>query len=349
MLIDLEVPANGEYVFTVKGMTGYFQRVLGNVSGEQLEISIDGERAYVFDWDDEISGTTGNGGRSRAIPITAGHHRIGVTFVATNDLPDTQMNRAFVRTMNSPGSIPGFNFYPHVGQVFIEGPYNGLAATRTQSREKVLICRPETNSSEAECAREIIRTLVTGAFRRPAAEADLTEIMNFYQAGREEGGSFDAGVEAALQRILADPEFIYRAEVEPTQLAAGETYRISDLELASRLSFFLWSSVPDQELLDVATAGRLREPGVLEAQVGRMIADPKSSSLIENFTGQRNLREGTSRVAQFFDEHRELLFSSAARSMASGDAQGLRRSGQCFQADVRRDEPGRAGRDDGNA
>ena len=286
MLIEHEFPANGEYVFTIKGMTGYFTRVLGNVPGEQLEISVDGERAYVFDWDDEIADTEGNGARSPAIPITAGFHRIGVTFIATNDLPDTEINRPFVRTMNSPGSIPGFNFYPHVGQVFVEGPYGGTEAIRTRSREKIFICRPESGSAEAECAREIVETLVTGAFRRPASGADVALVMNFYETGREEGGSFDAGIEAALQRILADPEFLFRAEVEPTGLAAGEPYRISDLELASRLSFFLWSSVPDDELLELASQGQLRDPGVLRQQVQRMIADPRADALIGNFTGQ---------------------------------------------------------------
>jgi mono/diheme cytochrome c family protein len=286
MLIEHEFPADGEYVFTVKGMTGYFQRVLGNVSGEQLEITVDGERVYLFDWDDEIAGTTGNGGRSPAIPISGGFHRIGVTFIATNDLPDTEMNRPFVRTMNSPGSIPGFNFYPHVGQVFLEGPFNGSPATLTRSREKVFICRPETNSLEGECAREIIEGLVPGAFRRPATEADITLVMDFYQMGREEGGNFDSGIEAALQRILADPEFIYRAEVEPVDLAEGAPYRVSDLELASRLSFFFWSSIPDAELLELAAAGRLQDPDVLREQVVRMSADPRARALVENFTGQ---------------------------------------------------------------
>lgn len=286
MLIEHEFPANGEYVFTVKGMTGYFTRVLGNVDGEQLDVSIDGARVYVFDWDDEIADTEGNGARSPAIPITAGFHRVGVTFIATNDLPPTAMNVAFERTANSPGSIAGYQFYPHVGQVFIEGPYNGTKATTTRSREKIFVCRPESGSPEAPCAREIIETLVTGAFRRPATEADIALVMDFYQSGREEGGTFDAGIEAALQRILADPEFIFRAEAEPVGLAEGGTYGLSDLELASRLSFFLWSSAPDDELLGLASEGRLQDAGVLEQQVRRMIADPRAGALIGNFTGQ---------------------------------------------------------------
>jgi hypothetical protein len=286
MLIEHEFPADGNYVFTVKGMTGYFTAVLGNVRGEKLEVTIDGARAYLYDWDTEIGNNEGNGGRTPEIPIKAGFHRVGVTFIATSDLPDTGLNKSFVRTMNSPGAISGYTFYPHVGQVFIEGPFDGLVATSTQSRDKVFECYPESGAHEGECARKIVTTLAGKAFRRPATEADLEELMGFFAAGREEGGSFDYGVEAALQRILADPEFIYRSEIEPPGVAAGAPYRISDLELASRLSFFLWSSIPDDELVRLGSEGRLHEPDVLEQQVERMLADPRSAAFIENFTGQ---------------------------------------------------------------
>ncbi len=286
MLIEHEFPADGNYAFTVKGMTGYFTAVLGNVSGEQLEVSVDGARVYLFDWDKEIKPNEGNGGRTPEIPIKAGFHRIGVTFLATSDLPDTGLNRSFVRTMNSPGSISGYTFYPHVGQVFIEGPYGGVAAKSTQSRDKIFECYPAESSEEAECARTIVRSLTSKAFRRPAGEADIEEMLAFYKAGRDEGGSFDAGIEAALQRILADPEFIYRRELEPEGIAPGTPYEISDIELASRLSFFLWSSIPDDELLELASQNRLRDKKVLEQQVKRMIADPRSEAFVENFTGQ---------------------------------------------------------------
>jgi hypothetical protein len=291
MLIEHEFPADGDYIFTVKGMTGYFTAVLGNVKGEQLEVTIDGERMYLYDWDAEIGNKEGDGGRTPAIPIKAGYHRVGVTFIATSDLPDIGLNKSFVRTMNSPGSISGYTFYPHVGQVFIEGPFNGLPATRTRSRDKIFECYPESLSEEGQCARQIISTLASKAFRRPATDADVEVIMDFFLAGREEGGRFDDGIEAALQRILADPEFIYRSEIEPTGIAAGSPYRISDLELASRLSFFLWSSIPDQALVRLGAEGRLHEPEVLEQQVRRMIADPRADAFIENFTGQwLNLR-----------------------------------------------------------
>jgi mono/diheme cytochrome c family protein len=286
MLIEHEFPADGEYVFTVKGMTGYFTAVLGNVNGEKLEITIDGERVYLYDWDSEIGNKQGDGGRTPPIPIKAGFHKVGATFIATSDLPDTGLNKSFVRTMNSPGSISGYTFYPHVGQVFIEGPYNGLPASSTPSRDKIFECRPASIREEGECARQILSTLVGKAFRRPATDADLEVTMDFFLAAREESGSFDYGIEAALQRILADPEFIYRSEIEPTEVMAGSAYRISDLELASRLSFFLWSSIPDAELVELAAEDRLHDPEVLEQQVQRMIADPRSNAFIENFTGQ---------------------------------------------------------------
>ena len=286
MLIEHEFPADGNYVFTVKGMTGYFTAVLGNVKGEQLEVSVDGARVYVYDWDKEIATQEGNGGRSPEIPIKAGFHRIGVTFIATSDLPDTGLNKSFVRTMNSPGSIAGYTFYPHVGQVFIEGPFNGVVASSTQSRDKIFECYPAESSQDAECARQIISTLTGKAFRRPATAADLETMMAFFEAGRQEGGSFDYGIEAVVQRILADPEFIYRSEVEPADTVPGTPYRISDLELASRLSFFLWSSIPDEELIGLAAQNRLHEPKVLEQQVERMIADERASAFVENFTGQ---------------------------------------------------------------
>ena len=286
MLIEHEFPADGEYIFTVKGMTGYFTRVLGNVSGEHLEVTIDGARVYLYDWDSQIGNTEGNGGRTPPIPIAAGFHTVGVTFIATSDLPDTGLNKSFVRTMNSPGAISGYTFYPHVGQVFIEGPFNGRPAASTQSRDRIFECYPETIGDEGDCARQIVSTLVAKAFRRPVTSADAEAMMDFFVAGRDEGGSFEYGIEAVIQRVLADPEFIYRSEIEPDDAAPGSAYRINDLELASRLSFFLWSSIPDAELVTLGAEGRLHEPDVLAQQVRRMIADPRSDAFIDNFTGQ---------------------------------------------------------------
>src|SRR6266850_4630672 len=286
ILINYQFPADGEYSFKVKGVTGYFQAVLGGIKGEQLEVTVDGERVKLFDWDREIANTTGNGRATPRVPIKAGLHTVGVTFLATNDVPGTELNKPFQRTMNTPGSIPGFQFYPHVGQVWIEGPYNAKGATDTVSRRKIFVCRPSPTITEDACARRIVSTLARHAFRRPVTAADTNALMKFYQEGRNENGTFDDGIEAALQRILADVEFVYRGEREPAGLAAGKAYRVNDLALASRLSFFLWSSIPDDELIDVAVQGRLRTPAVFEKQVRRMLADSKSAALISNFTGQ---------------------------------------------------------------
>jgi hypothetical protein len=286
ILIKYQFPADGEYSFKVKGVTGYFQAVLGGVKGEQLEVTVDGERVKLFDWDKEIANTTGNGRSTPRVPVKAGLHTVGVTFLATNDVPGSELDRPFQRTMNTPGSIPGFLFYPHVGQVWIEGPYNAAGASETASRQKIFVCRPATARDEAACARTIISTLVKHAYRRPATSSDLASLMDFYGSGRNEGGTFEDGIEVALQRILVDPEFVYREEPEPAGVAAGKSYRISDLALASRLSFFLWSSIPDDELIDLASQGKLRDPAVLEKQVLRMLADPKSESMTVNFTGQ---------------------------------------------------------------
>jgi hypothetical protein len=327
ILIKYQFPADGEYTFKVKGVTGYFQAVLGGVKGEQLEVTVDGDRVKLFDWDKDISTTTGMGRSTPRIPVKAGLHTIGVTFLATNDVPGSELNRPFQRTMNTPGSIPGFLFYPHVGQVWVEGPYNAAGASATTAREKVFVCRPASARNEAECARTIFSTLVKHAYRRPATSSDMAALTEFYQAGRSEGGSFDDGIEAALQRVLVDPEFVYRSEPEPAAVPAAKSYRVGDLALASRLSFFLWSSVPDDELIDLAAQGKLKDPVVLEKQVRRMLADPKSEALITNFTGQwlgvRSLKTSEPVVNLFpdFDDNlraayqheTELFFGSIAR------------------------------------
>ena len=286
MLIPYEFPVDGEYSFKIKGVTGYFQAVLGGIKGEQLEVLIDGERVKLFDWDKEIANTTGNGKSTPRVHVGAGPHTVGVTFLATNDVPGSELNRPFQRTMNTPGSIPGFLFYPHVGQVWIEGPYDAKGAVDTPTRRKVFTCKPAGAKDEDSCARKIVSTLARHAFRRPVTASDLKTLMEFYQDGRTDGAPFEAGIESALQRILADPEFIYREEREPAGTIAGKPYHVSDIALASRLSFLLWSSVPDDELIDVAAQGRLHVPTVLEKEVHRMLADPKSQALITNFTGQ---------------------------------------------------------------
>jgi cytochrome c5 len=304
LLIKYQFPVDGEYTFRVKGVTGYFQAVLGGQKGEQLLVTIDGDTVHKFDWDKEISQTTGTGKATPKIKISAGLHTVGVTFLQTNDIPGSELDRPFERTMNTPGAIPGFIFYPHVGQVWIEGPYNPAGAKETASRKRVFVCTPATPKEEDACASRIASALVKRAYRRPASNADLASLMEFYRAGRGDG-SFDRGVEAIVQRVLTDPEFVYRLEAEPASVPTGKTYRVSDLGLASRLSFFLWSSVPDEELINVAATGKLKDPLILEKQVRRMLADPKSQAMVTNFTGQwlsvRSLKSAEPAVNLFPD------------------------------------------------
>jgi Protein of unknown function (DUF1592)/Protein of unknown function (DUF1588)/Protein of unknown function (DUF1585)/Protein of unknown function (DUF1587)/Protein of unknown function (DUF1595) len=175
-----------------------------------------------------------------------------------------------------------------IGGLTIDGPYDATGAGDTPSRRAIFSCKPEAKAGESKCAAEILTRLATRAYRRPIAFGDpeLDLLMQFYRLGREEGGTFEVGIQYALSRMLVDPNFIYRFEREPEDVAVGAVYRLADLDLASRLSFFMWSSLPDDELLAAAAADRLHESGVLAAQVERLLADPRSERLVENFTGQ---------------------------------------------------------------
>ena len=257
----------------------------------------------------------GGGGFGRGGPpmrvrfkTTAGKHVIGTTYLATNYAPLLDLDRHFMRSTVQTGPTPGYTFFPHVGTIRIEGPFKATPAKDSASRRKIFVCTPKTAAEETPCARRIVTNLATYAYRRPTTQADISLLMEFYDQGRKEK-SFETGIEMVLARILASPQFIYRIEEEPA-VRTGSTasaiilasqraqaprtppsYRISDIDLASRLSFFLWSSIPDAELLKVAGAGRLKDPAVLETQVRRMLKDPKAEALAVNFAGQwLNLR-----------------------------------------------------------
>ena len=222
---------------------------------------------------------------------TAGQHVVGLTFQK-----QTVEEEGFLRP-NLP--VTSFEFAgnreidPAVDTVQIGGPYDAAGAGDTASRRQIFVCRPGGQTSETVCARQILRTLARRAYRRPVTDADVDALMAFYQNGRA-AGRFDAGIEFALRRILVSPEFLFRIEQDPPRAAPATPYRISDIELASRLSFFLWSSIPDEALLDAAEQGQLQTPAGLERQVRRMIADPRASALVSNFAGQwlyvRNMR-----------------------------------------------------------
>ena len=277
-------PADGEYTFTVRNLgVGIY------IPGEQLELSIDGERVHTWLYtnmglsagmDSEADGEL-----TVTIPVTAGSRLVGVTFVATNFRPSLDVAQHFARKSLENGRVNELSNYPVIGALNIQGPFNASRPVASPSRERVFTCRPATARDEEPCAREIVSTLLRRGFRRPVTPGDLEIFMGFYENGRA-GGTFDDGVELALRRMLASPQFLIRAEQEPESLAPGEIYRISDLELASRLSFFLWSSIPDDELLTVAAENRLGDPDVLAQQVRRMLADPRSESLVTNFGRQ---------------------------------------------------------------
>src|SRR6266850_135114 len=323
IVVNHVFPADGEYKFSLK------EFVLGPYIGdEQIELNINGERTQLFEWNDLKGGNPGadgdtGGGLEITVPVKAGTHTVGVTFVATNYRPSLDLARHYARSTLENSRIAGFTNYPEVGLLKIQGPFNALRPVDSRSISKVFTCRPSTATQEEACAREIVTRLTRRAYRRPTTPEDLESLMGFYQEGRK-GGTFEDGIEVALRRILASPQFLVRIEKEPASLAVGQTYRITDLELASRLSFFLWSSIPDDEVINLASQGKLSTPTVLEQQVRRMLADPRSEAMVNNFAAQwlylRNLK-ATSPVAtsypdwddslrQAFRRETEMLFEN---------------------------------------
>jgi hypothetical protein len=285
----------------------------GSVPCEKLEVLLDGDRVALLDWQGggRFGATPAScGGKTQPAPafgfgqraqipkmtvkvkVTAGVHNVGVTFPQTNFAPVLDLEQHFERDTLQTGPTPGYTFFPHVGTVRITGPFNSTMAKDSSSRRKIFVCAPTGAADETACARKIVARLATHAYRHPATPAEVNDLMAFYKDGRtEKDGTFDKGIENALARILASPKFIYRIEAEPVQVKAGEPYRISDMDLASRLSFFLWSRGPDDELLAVASQNRLHDPVVLEREVKRMLKDPRAEALAVNFAGQwLNLR-----------------------------------------------------------
>jgi mono/diheme cytochrome c family protein len=286
MLAQHEFPADGEYTIKVspisKGNMGN-TNPFGEIPGEKMELLLDGERLHVWDWDRDRERADGT--LNFKFPAKAGRHTVVATYLATNYAPGTDLNQHFLRSTIETGGLPGYRFFPHIGKLVIDGPYDAKGASDTSARRRIFVCKPASPAQETACARQIVNSIARKAFRRPLKDQDTEILMGFYQRGRN-AKDFDGGIEMALRRILADPEFVFRREAEPATLAAGQTYRISDLELASRLSFFLWSSIPDEELLTVASQNKLRDPAVLEQQVKRMLKDPRSQQLVSNFAGQ---------------------------------------------------------------
>jgi hypothetical protein len=316
-------PADGDYKFTIRNLdVGAF------IPNEELEFSIDNEKVHAWQFSNlgRVAGMNGEGYLEVTLPVKSGSHVVGATFVATNYRPSLDVAQHFERKSLENGVLRELSNYPELGAMIIQGPFNASRPTDSPSLRKVFSCRPTNAVEEEPCALEIISTLAQNAYRRPIDADDLESFMAFYEDGRDDG-TFEDGIEMALGRLLASPQFLVRAEREPADLSPGDTYRITDLELASRLSFFLWSSIPDIELIDVASQGRLSDPTVLEQQVRRMLADPRSGSLVKNFAQQwlylRNLAttapvqtvfpDWDNELREGFARETELLFETIMR------------------------------------
>ena len=291
MVIDYNFPEDAEYVIEILP-DGPLR-----IEPHDLEISIDGERIELLtvgkapDPDDPRGLYTPQIEKLEVrTPVTAGPHEVGVAFLRKTSAEPEGIRKLYLRPFTGEGSGGDSRYQPYVESVTIAGPYESSGARpvdETPSRERIFTCRPAAGEAAEEraCAHEILSTIARRAYRRPVNDDDVARLLAFYDRGRT-AGSFDTGVEMALRRLLVSPEFLFRVERDPEGVTAGESYRVSDLELASRLSFFLWSSIPDDELLGVAERGELGDAPVFEAQVERMLADPRSDALVSNFAGQ---------------------------------------------------------------
>ena len=338
-----QFPVDGEYVIKVRLERNSRDFIRGLLDrSHQLDVRLDGARLQLFTIGGErfgrsspIFSTAGMGDPEQELyerradnileirfPAAAGPHLVGVAFLKEASMPETPLRQPMSKydLHNYKGGDPG------VSSISIGGPYNTTGIGETPSRRKIFVCRPSSTQEEKPCATKILSTLARRAYRRPLTEEDIRILLDFYQAGHGEGG-FEAGIGTALERILVGPEFLFRIEADPENVAPDIAYPISDLELASRLSFFLWSSIPDDQLLDLAEGGKLKDPVVLEQEVRRFLEDSRSRTLVTNFAAQwlqlRNLRaiNPDQEVFPYFEENlreafrleTELFFESLLR------------------------------------
>ena len=331
LLVRPTLPLDGDYTFQVR----LFRTNLGTMRGleypQHLEYTVDGEQVHLTGFggttdlkasDDNptIAGNEIDARFTVKLKLKAGPHAIGADFLEKTAAENTRRLQPYVR---SSSDTVDFSGYPHIDTFTITGPFNASGPGDTPSRRRIFLCRPARSSDEEPCARKILSTLAHRAYRGQATHADLDVLMDFYRIGRRKG-SFDKGIDMGLRRILASPKFLVRVERDPEDSAPGTVYRVSNLELASRLSFFLWSSIPDDQLLQLANQGKLRNPAVLEEQVRRMLADRRAHALVSNFVDQwlylRNLRNKTPNSNDFpdfddnlrgaFQRETEMLFES---------------------------------------
>jgi mono/diheme cytochrome c family protein len=311
-------PVDGEYTVKIKLQTNLYDYIRGLGSPHQLQVRLDGAPVRTFTIGGRDLGKPAPASFAGAIfgtpewerythdadadlearfAVRAGTRTVGISFVG--ELPAAPEGVPQPRQVGYPLAINEMSDgNPSLENVAITGPFNSAGAGDTPSRRRILTCRPpQSDTTNQLCARDILSTLARRAFRRPVSERDLRTLLTFYRAGRDQGGpdGFEAGIQRTLERILVDPEFLFRIERDPEDAAPGTPYRVSELELASRLSFFLWSSIPDDELLEAAVRGKLKEPAALERQVRRLFADARAKdALVDNFAGQwlelRNVR-----------------------------------------------------------
>ena len=332
LVVTHNFPQDGEYHFSLALYRNNLEAIRGLEHPHQIEITIDGARIFLT----TVGGETEKGApgevitdRSDAIdarlqvrvPVTAGPHAVGATFVRKIG-EGSQRLRPFLRSSAGTYDSTG---RPHIETMTVAGPFNPTGPGTTPSRERIFACKPAARAQEDACATKILSTLARRAFRRPVTKTDTARLLAFYKTGREKG-TFDAGIQLALRRLLASPNFVFRVE-EDGSYAPGTVHRVSDLELASRLSFFLWSSIPDDTLLDLATKNQLSQPAVLDRQVRRMLADSRANALVSNFNGQwlhlRNLKTIAPNHDEFpdfddtlreaFQREAELFFDSIMR------------------------------------
>jgi mono/diheme cytochrome c family protein len=282
-------PADGEYVFRADLHANACGVLFGGPStGEQLEVSIDGERVALLDINPRMTEVeTGLTLKTTPVFVRAGPRRVTAAFIKRFEGPVVDLLAPIEHTLADTqiGVAFGITTLPHLKDLSIVGPYRPTGVSDTVSRRTIFSCRPTAPGEELACAREIVGGLAAEAFRGPVAEADFAALMRLYDQGRQERG-FESGIAAAIEAILVSPQFLFRLEPVRAGAAGSEGYRIGDRELASRLSFFLWGSAPDAELLAAAAAGRLSRPAELEKQVRRLIAHPRSEALSTRFASQ---------------------------------------------------------------
>jgi len=324
-------PADGDYTFRMLFVASS-GLLFGNiVKGEKIEVSVNGERAALLDISDRMSEADKNGVSliTARIHVAAGPQRVSAAFLQRCDCPNDDLMAPIDYTLADPQIGEhgyGITTLPHLREFTVAGPFGVNGVSETPSRRKVFSCRPSGASQETACARSIFKRLATEAYRQPAGGAELEPLMKFFDQGRRDGG-FEEGIRLGLQAVLISPRFLFRLEETPPGADAGAIYRITDVDLASRLSFFLWGSGPDTELLSAAADGTLHSPAVIERQVRRMLADHRSEALSTRFAAQWLRLQDVDRIlpepvlfpsfdrqlAESFKRETELLFDSIVR------------------------------------